>query len=236
MVVCVNGIEYRLGSWEEIVGPVADADLVICDPIYENPDLSYLDLAFRVARPGAAIWVFGDDSKIAETKIALDQLGARFQNWCIWPNDWGGRSRRKFGQKHDDLLFYTKPGAEHTFNADAVMIPKQMVSSTFNPSGRTHKIPPSVWSDLGNFSTTAGERVKIDGRSVRWQKPERIIERIVLACSNPGDLVVDMFGGVATTPVVCARHGRRCVSAEIDPVVFAAGRDRLESALAAARD
>jgi DNA modification methylase len=228
-------IEFRHGRWQpgltELNRP---ADLVICDPVYDNKDLDYVAAAVGVLRPGGSLYVFGDHAGIAQTKLALDaQPELAFANWLIWgPNDWGGRSRTRWGQKHDDILFYTKNGASHTFNVAAVSVPKKMTQARFNPSGRQTKIPHSVWSDLGGFSTVASERVRIGGTAVRWQKPERVIERIVLASSNPGDLVVDPFGGVATVPVVCARLARNCVSFESDAGVFAAGQARLQSVIA----
>jgi DNA modification methylase len=225
-------IEYRLGPWSSISQEyIGQADLVIGDPIYESDDLSWVKAAADCLRPGGSLWAFQDSSGVAQTKLELDRY-LLFQNWCIWPNDWGGRSRDRFGQKHDDVLFYIKPLDKrikgHTFNGDAVSIPKKMTHQKFNPSGRNTKIPASVWTDLSGFSTTAAERVKLaDGKSIRWQKPEKLIERVILASTNPGDLVLDFFGGVATVPVVCARLGRRCVSTEIDPNVHPYGMNRL---------
>lgn len=226
---------YVLGDWCDYLPDLRTVDLVICDPIYEDPDRSYLWALTQVLRPGGSLYVFADHSGVAQTKVMLDDLKDRvqFQNWIVWgPNDWGGRSRNRWGQKHDDILFYTKRGAAHTFNADAVAVPKKMIQSVFNPSGRKNKIPHSVWNDLAGFSTLSKERVRINGKCAPWQKPERVIERIVLASSNPGDLVLDPFGGVATVPVVCARLDRRCVSTEVLPEVFEAGRRRLEMAYA----
>ena len=229
----MNGIEYRLGHWEQLPGEFAgQANVVVCDPIYGDPDLSWVAAAAACVRPGGALWAFSDASGVAQTKLELDRH-LHFHNWCIWPNDWGGRPRDRFGQKHDDLLYYIKPVSRrrkgHTFNADAVAIPKKMTSATFNPSGRTTKIPSAVWDDLAGFATTASERVRVDGVAVRWQKPQKLIERVLLATSNPQDLVVDFFGGVATVPAVCAQLGRRCVSTELDADVHAAGMRRLRA-------
>ena len=230
-----TGVDYRHGPWQQTLPSLAgQADLVICDPIYENLDLAYVDAAAEALRPGGSLYVFGDCSGIAETKIALDaHPRLAFQNWLIMgPQDWGGRSARRWGQKHDDLLFYTCKGAPHTFNAQAVGVPKATAGSAFDRSGRDWKIPHSVWSDIATFSTVSAERVRDDhGRAIRYQKPEAVIERIVRASSNPGDLVVDPFGGVATVPAVCLRLGRRCVSCEIDPTSYIAGARRLQHLL-----
>ena len=131
------------------------------------------------------------------------------------------RRLRRFDQSLADLPVHAL--------TDRVQIPKKMTGQAFNPSGRTTKTPPSVWQDLAGFSTVAKERIRIDGRCVRWQKPERLIERLIIASSDPGDLIVDPFGGVATVPAVCARTDRRCVSCETDPQIHAAGAARLDA-------
>jgi site-specific DNA-methyltransferase (adenine-specific) len=224
-------IDYRCADWCSLVGEFeGQADLVVCDPVYDDPDLSWVEAAASFLRPGGALWAFSDSSGVASLKIELDSL-LRFQNWCVWPNDWGGRSRTRFGQKHDDILYYVKGPASlpHTFNADDVSIPKLMTGASLNPSGRQDKIPASVWSDLGGFSTTSRERVRLDGHGVRWQKPEKVVERIVRATSNPGDLVLDPFSGAATVPAVCWKLGRDCVACEIDERVHGAGAERLRA-------
>ena len=230
-------IEFRNAAWQQTLPELCGrAALVICDPIYENADLAYLDAAVACLRPGGSIYVFGDDSRVAETKLALDAFSElRFQNWLIvGPQDWGGRSKTRWGQKHDDLLFYTRAGAPHTFNAQAVAVPKTTAGSAFNKSGRDWKIPNSVWADIATFSTMSSERVRDEhGKSFRWQKPEAVIARIILASSDPGDLVVDPFGGVGTVAAVCARLGRACVSCELDQRPYAAGARRVAAALAA---
>jgi DNA modification methylase len=219
-------IDYANESWQDYLW-MSGADLIICDPEYDTNDRSFIVTAAMLLRPGGALWVFSDASGVAKNKVDLD-TALEFQNWIVWPNDWGGRSKTRFGQKHDDILYYTKPGAEHTFNADAVAVQKKMTGATFNPSGRATKIPASVWNDLSGFSTVAKERIKIDGKCARWQKPEKIIERIVLATTNPGDCVFDFFSGVATVPAVCKRLERDCYATEIDPKVHKAGVARLK--------
>lgn len=221
-------IDFRHGRWQQVLPTVSEpVDLAICDPIYGDPDRSWIPVVADLLRPGGAIFVFEDASGAAQAKLALDEAGLQFRNWLIWPNEWGGRPRDRFAQKHDDIFYYTKPGAHHTFNGQAVAVPKVTLSASMNPSGRTTKIPGSVWTDLAGFSTTAKERVRINGKGAEWQKPERLIERLVLAASDPGQLVLDPFGGVATVPAVCARLGRRCISCEADKTRWQAGRDRL---------
>lgn len=222
-------IDYRRSAWQDALPEAGSVDLAICDPIYDNPDMSYIEAAWEALRPGGSLYIFSDYAGVAQTKLATDAAGFTFQNWLIWgPNDWGGRPSRAWGQKHDDILFYTKPGAIHHFDGQAVAVPKKMTQTAFNPSGRTTKVPNSVWHELGGFSTLAKERVKILGHVARWQKPEKVIERLVLASSRVSDYVWDPFGGVATVATVCAKLGRGCLSTEIDRYVYEAGAKRLK--------
>lgn len=222
--------EYVNRPWDEVIAELTEkADLAICDPIYASKDLSYIPAMFGALRPGASLYVFGDCSRIAETKLGLDDAGFEFRNWLIWPNDWGGRSPHRYPQKHDDILYYVKPGGEVRWHPERIQIPKKMVGKAFNPSGRSTKTPPSVWQDLAGFSTVASERVRIDGKCVRWQKPQALIRRMILASSDPEDLVLDPFGGVATVPAVCRAEGRHYLSCEIDPVIHKAGTARLKA-------
>lgn len=222
-------VRYIYSAWQDAQPEPDSVDLVICDPFYEEKNLTYLWSMDSALRPGGSLYVFSDHSGVARTKVFLDgMLTLQFQNWLIWgPNDWGGRSQKRWGQKHDDILFYTKRGAPHYFDGDAVAVPKKMTQQVFNPSGRQTKIPHSVWDDLAGFSTLSSERVKLHGKAAPWQKPERVIERIIQASSKPGDFVYDPFGGVATVPAVCNRLGRDCLSTEMNSDIYAAGCSRL---------
>lgn len=225
--------KYLLSAWQDYSWPEKAADLVILDPIYDKIDetIVAIDASAKWLKKGGSLYVFGDSSSVASIKIYLDEVrGWHFQNWLIWgPNDWGGRSSRRFGQKHDDILFYTRNGADHYFDGAAVSVKKKMTQETFNPSGRMFKIPHSVWHDLGGFSTVSLERVKVNGHAVRWQKPQSVIKRIVLASCPQGGMVYDPFAGVATVSAVCKYWNRQCIATENDPEVYEAGLKRLGS-------
>lgn len=85
----------------------------------------------------------------------------------------------------------------------------------------------NVWSEP---AVRGNERIKENGtKSLHAnQKPLRLIERIILASSDPGDVVWEPFGGMCTAAVASKRTGRRCFSAEINPEYFALAKQRLE--------
>src|SRR5439155_23789537 len=91
------------------------------------------------------------------------------------------------------------------------------------------KNPGDVWGDVKQLTYKSKELA--DRRALNTiQKPERLIERLVLASSNREDTVLDPFAGVGTTPVVCKRHGRNFIAFEINPDFVAVGIRRLKDA------
>ena len=88
------------------------------------------------------------------------------------------------------------------------------------------KNPGDVWGDIKQLTYKSKELVSGDALNT-VQKPEKLIERLVKASSNPGDLVLDPFAGVGTCPAVCRRLGRRFIGIEQDEVFVEASNARL---------
>ncbi|MFZ5880069.1 MAG: DNA-methyltransferase, partial [Chloroflexota bacterium] len=116
------------------------------------------------------------------------------------------------------ILAYVK-GAGYTFNADAVREPyNPNTVATFKSSTKAGfgKVPDlergKVPEDWWYFPVVA--RLHNERTGYPTQKPEAMLERIILASSNPGDLVADFFCGSGTTPLVSARHGRRFLASD----------------------
>ena len=95
----------------------------------------------------------------------------------------------------------------------------------FSPKGKN---PGDVWGDIKQLTYKSRELVSRKTLNT-IQKPEALIERIVKASSDPGDLVLDPFCGVGTCPAVCRRLGRRFIGIEKDPEFKAAADERLMS-------
>lgn len=179
-----------------------------------------LALMARLLAPGGTIYLHLDWHADAYARLLLDELlGAEnFLNEIIWAYHGPSPIRTAFNRKHDTLLVYTK-GANYTFNADAVRIPyDQTTLKTFAASSKAGfgKIPDlkrgKVPEDWWYFPVVA--RLHNERTGYPTQKPEALLERIILASSNPGDTVADFFCGSGTTPVTAARHGRRFLAAD----------------------
>ncbi len=173
-----------------------------------------LALMARLLSPHGTLYLHLDWHADACARLLLDEiLGPdRLLNEIIWTYHGPSPIRHAFNRKHDTILVYTK-GDKYTFNADVVREPynsntiKTFESSTKAGFGKIPnlvrgKVPEDWWY----FPVVA--RLHNERTGYPTQKPEALIQRIILASSNPGDLVADFFCGSGTFPLVAARHGR----------------------------
>jgi site-specific DNA-methyltransferase (adenine-specific) len=200
----------------------------------------------RALKPSGSIYLHCDPTASHYLKILMDAvLGPEcFRNEVIWRyRRWPARSRQ-FQKMHDVLLFYTRSAAgQHCFNT--LYGYEELAASTKKTFGTRRQVadfssghrkpgkkdeespgPPlsDVW-DVGIVAPSGYERL-----GYPTQKPEALLERIVLASSREGDLVLDPFCGCGTSLVVAERLGRRWVG--IDSAYFAIGlvKQRLHQA------
>lgn len=173
-----------------------------------------LSLMVRLLSPNGSLYLHLDWHADAYARLILDELlGADcFLNEIIWTYHGPSPIRSAFNRKHDTILLYVK-GPGYTFNVDAVREPyNPNTVKTFasSPKAGFGKIPDlergKVPEDWWYFPVVA--RLHSERTGYPTQKPEALLERILLASSNPGDLVADFFCGSGTLPVVAARLGR----------------------------
>ena len=170
-----------------------------------------------------SIYVHCDWHKSHYLRCILDEIFgvAKFNNEIIWwYKDPSGGTTRSFRRKHDNLLFYVKT-SNYIFNVDAVRMPysegtlRQAEEGTtsfgrvvkVNPLG---KLPDDVF-EISIINSQAKERTDYP-----TQKPETLLERIIKASSNPGDIVFDCFMGSGTTQAVAMKLGRCFIGADIN--------------------
>lgn len=192
------------------------------------PDLeAYLDmlytrlaLMYRLLAPDGTLYLHLDWHANAYARVLLDEIfgSDRLLNEIIWVYHGPSPIRSAFNRKHDTLLVYTK-SAEYTFNVDDVRMPydpntvKTFASSPRagfgkQPDLERGKVPEDWWY----FPVVA--RLHSERTGYPTQKPEALLERIILASSNPGDIVADLFCGSGTTPVIAHRLGRRFLAVD----------------------
>ncbi len=195
------------------------------DNVPANEYLAWLKrrLALAVellATDGSVVVVIGDE-RAAEVKLMLDSLGLTMRNWIIWHYTFGQHCSKKFGRDHCHLLYYVKDAAKFTFNADAVRVESErqrIGDKRANPKGR---VPGDVWT----FSRLPGNAKERVGHPC--QLPEELVRRVVRACSNPGDTVLDCFAGSGTTAAVAVQEGRDAVLCELSGDYCGLIRERL---------
>ena len=161
----------------------------------------------RILKPDGSIYIFMGVRFISYIyQILEDQLGLDFQNWIVWHYTQGLGKKKGFSSRHDDILVFSK-GKNPTFNLDDIRIPQKYYRKINNMRGAN---PGNVWE----FSHV--HYCNENRQSHPTQKPEGLIERIVLASSNKNDLVLDPFSGSGTTLRVCQQLSRNCIGIEIN--------------------
>ena len=179
-----------------------------------------LALMYRLLAPNGTLYLHLDWHADSYARLLLDELfGAEnFLNEIIWAYHGPSPIRRAFNRKHDTILVYTK-NKDYTFNVDAVREPYHPNTvKTFgaSPKAGFGKVPDlergKVPEDWWYFPVVA--RLHNERTGYPTQKPQALLERVIKASSNPGDLVADFFCGSGTTPLVAANLGRRFIATD----------------------
>jgi modification methylase len=184
---------------------------------YDRFSRAWLAECQRVLKPDGAIWVIGSYHNIFRLGVALQDLGFWLQNDVIWrkTNPMPNFRGKRFTNAHETLIWAGRDRkARVTFNYEAMKAANDDVQMR------------SDWL----FPICSGpERLKDDGgrKAHPTQKPEALLSRILLATTNPGDVVLDPFFGTGTTGAVARRLGRRFIGIERDPDYVKAAQERI---------
>jgi DNA modification methylase len=187
----------------------------------------------RLLAPHGSLYLHLDWHAAAYARVLLDEIFGpdRLVNEIIWTYHGPSPIRSAFNRKHDTLLLYTK-SKQYTFNADAVRMPySDTTLETFasSPKAGFGKMPDlargKVPEDWWYFPVVA--RLHSERTGYPTQKPEALLERMILASSNDGDWVADFFCGSGTTPLVAGRLGRRWLACDAAPLAVQTCHRRL---------
>ena len=177
-----------------------------------------LHLMHRLLAPDGTLYLHLDWHADHYARLLLDEIFGpdRLLNEIIWVYHGPSPIRSAFNRKHDTILSYTKSEG-YTFNVDEVREPyNPSTVKTFKSSSKAGfgKVPDlergKVPEDWWYFPVVA--RLHNERTGYPTQKPEALLERIILASSNPGDIVADFFCGSGTTAVTAARLGRKFIA------------------------
>ena len=165
---------------------------------------SWMEACRRVLKPNGSLWISGTYHSIYACGFALQKQGWHIINDVCWykPNAAPNLSCRMFTASHETLLWVRKDKkSKHNFNYDAMRNGSWRDDFIKKPGKQMR----SVWA----INTPKNGEKKFGKHPT--QKPEALLERIILACTNEGDLVLDPFCGSATTGVAALRHNRKFV-------------------------
>lgn len=212
-------------------------DLIVADPPYNlNKDygnksdsrnfddyikftIDWTKEAVRVLKPTGTIYVFMGFRFISYLyKILEKDNSLQFANWVCWHYTQGIGKKKGFSPRHDDILVFNK-SKKFTFNLDNIRIPQKYYRSVNNMRGAN---PGDVW-EYSHIHYCQDNR-----QNHPTQKPEGLIERIVLASTNENNLVIDPFSGSGTTLRVCQQLNRGCVGIELNSDYVNMTKDRLQ--------
>ena len=182
----------------------------------------------------------------AQARIMCDrEFGkTRFLNEIIWAYESGGRSKKTFSRKHDTILLYAK-GKDCFFDLTRVPLPRGdgkrnhmargrdeqgRMFSRITSGGKEYRYydddpvyPSDVWTDISILQQRDPERT-----GYATQKPLKLLERILLPVTNPGDLVVDLCCGSGTALEAAQQLDCRFAGLDVNPEAVAIALSRLK--------
>ncbi len=233
--------------------PVSTFDLLFADPpynltktfgqasfrqktldAYEDWLDSWLKLCVPLLKPTASIYVCGD----WRSSAAIQRVGMKYfnlRNRITWEREKGRGAKRNWKNSSEDIWFFTASD-DFVFNIEAVKV-KRRVIAPYTENGA-----PKDWerSAEGNFRLTHASNLWTDLTVPFWsmpentdhptQKPEKLLAKVILASTNPGDLILDPFAGSGTTAVAALKLGRSFCVIESDERYCLLAQKRLDIA------
>jgi len=184
---------------------------------YDAFTRDWLAACRRVLKPNGSLWVIGSYHNIFRVGTILQDLGYWVLNDVIWrkTNPMPNFRGRRFTNAHETMIWAsTGPKARYTFNYESMKALNEDLQ---------------MRSDWLLPICSGSERLKQDGRKTHpTQKPEALLQRVILASSHVGDVVLDPFMGSGTTAVAAKRLGRSFVGIEREETYAEAARERLK--------
>ena len=202
---------------------------------YEDFTRRWIEAVKHTLNPHATIYVCCD---WRSSMVIGAVLGEYFtlRNRITWQREKGRGAAANYKNSMEDIWFATADDGEYTFHADAVRLRRRVIAP-YRADG-----VPKDWEETadGRFRDTAPSNFWDDITVPYWsmpentdhptQKPEKLLAKLILASSDPGDVVLDPFGGVGSTAVTAKKLGRCFVTIEQEAEYCALAQARLERA------
>lgn len=202
------------------------------DEAYLEWCYTWLDLCIRKLKPSGALYVMTSTQFMPYFDIYLRKK-MEILSRLVWYYDSSGvQAKKYFGSMYEPILFCVKDKNNYTFNAQDILVEAKtgakrgLIDYRKNPPQpyNTEKVPGNVWE-------FARVRYRMDEyENHPTQKPIALLERIIKASSNEGDLVLDPFSGTFTTAYVAKQYNRRAIGIELQEDYVKIGLRRLNLA------
>lgn len=190
---------------------------------------TWLDECHRILKPNGSFYLMNSTQNMPRIDVACRQQ-FEILSRIVWAYDSSGVQARKFfGSLYEPILHMVKDAKSFTFNADDIRVEAKtgakrgLIDYRKNPPQpyNTTKVPGNVWE----FPRVRYLMDEYENHPS--QKPEALLERVIRASSNPGDLVMDPFGGSFSTGAVAKKLGRQSISIEQSETYVKAGLRRI---------
>ncbi len=192
----------------------------------------------RVLKDTGSLYLHCDPTMSHSLKLLLDCIFGEknFRNEIVWSYKSGGVSKKWFGRKHDIILLYSK-SKNYNFNSlkynrvvDKSKGYDPRIDYSINEKGESYRINimRDVWEDIGIISPNS----KIERTTYPTQKPLALLERIIKASSNEGDIVLDPFCGCATTCIASEKLNRGWIGIDVSIKAYELVKERLQKEVA----
>jgi site-specific DNA-methyltransferase (adenine-specific) len=220
---CQGGrmVSVNKGEWDRSKGPEADFEF----------HKAWITACHRKLRPGGTIWISGTYHSIYQCGVALQLGGWHVLNDIAWfkPNASPNLSCRMFTASHESLIWArTSKKDKHVFNYKAMKHSDYHLGDVLKKEDKQMR---SVWS----IPLTKKSEKRFGKHPT--QKPEALLERVILSSTNEGDIVLDPFCGSGTTGAVAVRHGRRFIGIDMDSEFLnAIAKPRIEAEIKVSED
>ena len=204
----------------------------------------WMSILYYKLTPDGSFWLAIGDEWAAELKVLAREVGFHMRSWIVWYYTFGVNSPKKFTRSHAHIFYFTKNKKGFLFKPDEVRVPSARAieynDKRANPDGR---LPDDTWiirpkelpegfpaeGDVWSIPRICGT-YKERQEGAANQMPEQLIGRIIRACTNEGDLVLDPMAGTGTTLAVAKKLNRKYIGFELSEKFTEVSRKRVRGA------
>ncbi|MBC7959279.1 MAG: adenine-specific DNA-methyltransferase [Vallitaleaceae bacterium] len=207
-----------------------DSDKWLNQDAYLKWCYCWIDACFRVLKDTGTFYLMNATQNMSYLDVYI-QAHYHIINHIVWTYDSSGmQSKTKFGSLYEPILMTNKSAkSSYTFNDSAILVEaptgaqRNLIDYRKTPPApyNHQKIPGNVWQ----FPRVRYRMNEYENPPS--QKPEALLERIILASSNEGDVVLDPFSGTFSTAAVAKRLGRKVIGIEVNPEFYKIGLRRV---------